>query len=59
MPKVKVIKCKKINGQFFDSRHSSEDPMLISPLDPEISAKNLLHRLSILTVDSSEAYIRF
>ena len=47
----KVIKCKKINCQFFDSRHSPEDPMLISSPVPEINAYNLLHRVSILTVD--------
>ena len=29
---------QKINCQFFDSRHSPEDPMSISPLVPEITA---------------------
>ncbi len=36
--------------RFFNSRHSREDPMLISLLVPEITAQNLLHRVSILTV---------
>ena len=34
----RLLSAKKINGKFFNSRHSPEGPMSISPLVPEMSS---------------------
>ncbi len=46
----KVIKCKKLSCQFFNSMHSPEDPGSIWPPVTEIKAQNLVHRVFYFTV---------